>query len=336
MDYGINKYGGIVMQIKFCVQCGRILIYKSVGDEGEQKYCPDCNKFYFDDPASCIIAAIINENDQVLLLKQKLISANNYTLCSGYLKKGDTLEETVIREVFEETGQRVISCEYIQSYYFAPKNLIMAGFIAYVRSGAFGVSNEVDGLIWADLSKAVHIVERENNFSGIHLDNCIEKIKHKMNCTVRKIKISELPRLTELFDYKDVNEMLAENEKLIRSGSGDIFILIDGKRLLGELHVSYESSDGLKAAKGVRAYLYAFRIHKNFQGMGMGKLLLRTVLERLAEEGYTEFTVGAEYDNSRALHIYKKFGFDEEIARMYEEYQGDGYEYGLFLKRTEK
>lgn len=152
-----------------------------------------------------------------------------------------------------------------------------------------------------------------------------------MNCTVRKIKINELPRLTELFDYKNVNEMLAENEKLIRSGSGDIFILTDGKRLLGELHASYESSDGLKA---VRAYLYAFRVHKNFQGMGMGKLLLKTVLERLAEEGYTEFTVGAEYDNDRALHIYKKFGFDEKIARMYEEYQGDGYEYGLFLKRT--
>lgn len=154
-----------------------------------------------------------------------------------------------------------------------------------------------------------------------------------MNCTVRKIKINELPRLTELFDYKNVNEMLAENEKLIRSGSGDIFILTDGKRLLGELHASYESSDGLKAVKGVRAYLYAFRVHKNFQGMGMGKLLLKTVLERLAEEGYTEFTVGAEYDNDRALHIYKKFGFDEKIARMYEEYQGDGYEYGLFLKR---
>ena len=324
------------MQLKFCAQCGGSLIYKSIGDEGEQKYCPDSNKFYFDDSASCIIAAIINENDQVLLLKQKHISANNYTLCSGYLKKGDTLEETVIREVFEETGQRVISCEYVQSYYFAPKNLIMTGFIAYVRSGAFGVSNEVDGLIWADLSKAVHIVERENNFSGIHLDNCIEKIKHKMNCTVRKIKINELPRLTELFDYKDVNEMLAENEKLIRSGSGDIFILTDGKRLLGELRAGYEGSDGIKAVKGVRAYLYAFRIHKNFQGMGFGRLLLKTVLERLAEEGYTEFTVGAEYDNARALHIYKKFGFSEEIARLYEEYQGDGYEYGLLLKRREK
>lgn len=154
-----------------------------------------------------------------------------------------------------------------------------------------------------------------------------------MDCTVRKITVSELPRLTELFDYNDIDGMLAENTSLIQNGSGDIFILLDGERLLGELHVKYESCDRLEAVKGVRAYLYAYRIHKNFQGMGLGKLLMKTVLDTLATEGYSEFTIGVEDDNDRALHIYKKFGFSEEIARKYEEYQGDGYEYGLYLKR---
>lgn len=154
-----------------------------------------------------------------------------------------------------------------------------------------------------------------------------------MNCTVRKITVSELPRLTELFDYNDIDGMLAENTSLIQNGSGDIFILLDGERLLGELHVKYESCDRLEAVKGVRAYLYAYRIHKNFQGMGLGNMLMKTVLEKLAAEDYSEFTIGVEDDNDRALHIYKKFGFSEEIARKYEEYQGDGYEYGLYLKR---
>lgn len=103
------------MDYNFCTQCGKPLTYKLIGDEGEQKYCSDCNKFYFDNPASCVLVAIINENNQVLLLKQNYITTKNYTLCSGYLKKGDTLEETVAREVYEETGQRVISCEYVQS-----------------------------------------------------------------------------------------------------------------------------------------------------------------------------------------------------------------------------
>lgn len=154
-----------------------------------------------------------------------------------------------------------------------------------------------------------------------------------MNCTVRKITVSELPWLTELFDYNDIDGMLAENTSLIQNGSGDIFILLDGEKLLGELHVKYESCDRLEAVKSVRAYLYAYRIHKNFQGMGLGNMLMKTVLEKLAAEGYSEFTIGVEDDNDRALHIYKKFGFSEEIARKYEEYQGDGYEYSLYLKR---
>ena len=159
------------MDINFCTGCGKPLTYKTIGDEGEQKYCECCNKFYFDNPASCVLIAIINENNQVLLLKQNYISTKNYTLCSGYLKKGDTLEET---------GQRVISCEYVQSYYFAPKNLIMTGFIAYVKASEFGSSNEVDGLMWVDLDKAVTMVERENNYSGVHLDNCIEILKRTL------------------------------------------------------------------------------------------------------------------------------------------------------------
>ena len=163
--------------INYCAQCGKQLTYKQIGDEGEQKYCSDCNKFYFDNPASCILVAIINEKNQVLLLKQNYISTENYTLCSGYLKKGDNLEDTVVREVFEETGQCVISCEYVQSYYFAPKNLIMSGFIAHVISAEFSCSNEVDSLLWTDLEKAVKMVERENNYSGEHLDNCINLLQ---------------------------------------------------------------------------------------------------------------------------------------------------------------
>ncbi|MDE5993390.1 MAG: GNAT family N-acetyltransferase [Oscillospiraceae bacterium] len=151
--------------------------------------------------------------------------------------------------------------------------------------------------------------------------------------TVRKITVNELPRLTELFDYNDIDAMLSENTNLIQNGTMDIFILLEGEKLIGELHVSYESEDRLEAVKGVRAYLSAYRIHKDFQGMGLGKFLMKSVLDTLAAEGYSEFTVGVEDDNDRAFHIYKEFGFSEIVARKYEEYQGDGYEYNLYLKR---
>lgn len=158
--------------LRYCSQCGNALTEKEVGDEGLQKFCPICGRFYFKNPACCVLTAIVNEKNQVLLLKQNYISRNNYTLCSGYLKKDETLEEAVKREVFEETGQRVRSLEYVASYPFAPKNLIMVGFIAFVTACEFGASTEVDELIWADWERAKKLVERENNLSGTHLDRC--------------------------------------------------------------------------------------------------------------------------------------------------------------------
>lgn len=56
----------------------------------------------------------------------------------------------------------------------------MTGFIAYVKASEFGSSNEVDGLMWVDLDKAVTMVERENNYSGMHLDRCIEALKRDL------------------------------------------------------------------------------------------------------------------------------------------------------------
>lgn len=56
-------------------------------------------------------------------------------------------------------------------------------------------------------------------------------------------------------------------------------------------------------------------------------------LHILTDQGYTEFTIGVEDENERAIHIYHSFGFCKVIARKEEEYQGDHYEYNLYLKK---
>ena len=150
---------------------------------------------------------------------------------------------------------------------------------------------------------------------------------------VRKIKTTDLLLLTQLFNYKDVNDMIAENTRDIEIGIIDIFTLFDDDKIIGELRVKYISDDNRFAEKGKRAYLYAFRIHQKYQGKGLGNFLLENVLAILTESGYSEFTVGVEDDNARARYMYEKYGFTEPIARIKESYQGDSYEYDLFLKR---
>ena len=150
---------------------------------------------------------------------------------------------------------------------------------------------------------------------------------------VRKLKASELPILTELFNYKDIDDMITENTRNIENDNIDIFALfVDGK-LIGELHVKYDNEDKDFAKKGKRAYLFAFRVHKDYQGKGLGSYLLETVVDELNANGYHELTVGVEGDNNRARYMYEKHGFIQPIARIKETYQGDSYEYDLLLRK---
>jgi len=163
-----------------------------------------------------------------------------------------------------------------------------------------------------------------------------------VNIAIRPLEAAELPLLPRLFDYNDADAMIRDNRRRIEAGTLDIFALFADGILTGELHVSYaddapaESTGAAAVIPGVRAYLFAFRVHKDAQGRGLGQSLLTHVLDALYRRGYREFTVGVEDDNSRARHIYEKFGFTERIARCAETYQGDSYEYDLLIRRDEQ
>ena len=120
---------------------------------------------------------------------------------------------------------------------------------------------------------------------------------------VRKLKTTELPILSQLFNYKDVYDMIDENTRNIENDVVDIFALFDNDKLIGELHVKYDNKDKDFAEKSKRAFLFAFRIHKDYQGKGLGSYLLKTVIDELNANGYHELTVGVEDDNIRARYM---------------------------------
>lgn len=155
-----------------------------------------------------------------------------------------------------------------------------------------------------------------------------------MNCFVKALSIDELNLLFRLFDYNDPDEMIAENTRNITDGKIDIFGLFQKDRLIGEIHAAYVHNDDRFAIRNKRAYLFAFRIHKDLQRRGYGQFLMNETISIFAEKGYSEFTIGVEDNNKTAMHIYSKFGFSQLIGRISEEYQGDSYEYGLYLKTT--
>ncbi|MCD2346803.1 NUDIX domain-containing protein [Clostridium guangxiense] len=142
------------MKYKYCPICGKKLKEKYSWDEGGVPYCSTDDIMFFDTPKPCIIAAVIKD-DKVLLLKQNYTFKDSKVLVSGYVANNETVEETVLREIREETGIIAKEPKYLGSYYLAAKEIIMLTFMVKYVSGEIVKSEEVDGAEFVNLDNAL-------------------------------------------------------------------------------------------------------------------------------------------------------------------------------------
>jgi len=161
------------MKFKFCPLCGSKLVSKDIGDEVDLPYCENCLRPYFDWFGQTVLVVVMNQRSEVLLLKQNYVSTTDWVLIAGYMKQGSTAEETVIREVFEETGQTAEELQYIKSYYYKKRELLMSGFLVHVNAQDFNNSSEVDEIKWFKVEDALTKL-REGSTGKEHLRNCLE------------------------------------------------------------------------------------------------------------------------------------------------------------------
>lgn len=146
------------MRFTFCPHCGSRLIKKEIGDEGLIPYCESCRIPLWDMFTTCIICAVVNEYNEIALLRQNYVSATNYVCVAGVMQMGESAEETAIREVREEIGLDVDRLEYVHSFPYEKKEMLMLGFHATVRKADFRLSREVDAVEWFPLDSAPNIL----------------------------------------------------------------------------------------------------------------------------------------------------------------------------------
>lgn len=143
-----------MMVFNYCPQCGKELVLKEIGDEGLMPYCTPCLKVYFDWIGQCTITGVVNEFDEIALLRQNGSPADRWGLVAGHMKKGESLELSALREVEEETGQISNEITYVSSYYYEQKELLMVGFKCRVNKRAFSASKEIEEVKWFTLEEA--------------------------------------------------------------------------------------------------------------------------------------------------------------------------------------
>lgn len=142
------------MRFVHCPHCGEKLIPKQIGDEGLIPYCEQCRVPLWDMFTTCVICAVVNEQQEVALLRQGYVST--YGVCvAGVMKLGESAEDCAIREIGEELGLAVEKLDFIHSYPYLKKEMLMLGFRAQVKKAPFTLSGEVDSAQWVPLGEAL-------------------------------------------------------------------------------------------------------------------------------------------------------------------------------------
>ena len=123
---------------------GNKLTQKEIGDEGLIPFCERCSVPLWDMFTTSVICAVVNEQREVALIRQGYVSDTNHVCVAGIMKPGESAEETAVREIREEIGQDVVKLEYIKSYPYEKKSMLMLGYKAIVKKADFRLSGEVD------------------------------------------------------------------------------------------------------------------------------------------------------------------------------------------------
>jgi NAD+ diphosphatase len=131
---------------RFCSRCASPL---TLDQAGHRARCtnPQCGMEHFPrtDPA---IIVIVEYRDACLLGRMPRLPPGRFTTLAGFVEPGESLEDAVRREVFEEAGVRVAGCDYHSSQPWPFPASIMLGFTAQAEDARIEVGPELAEARW--------------------------------------------------------------------------------------------------------------------------------------------------------------------------------------------
>ena len=130
---------------RFCARCGQPT---KPTKGGWQRTCGGCQAEHFPrvDPVTIML---VEHQGQVLLGRQAMWPKGRFSALAGFMEPGESIEETVAREVFEEAGVRVRGVTYVASQPWPFPSQLMIGCHAYADSADLAIdANEIEEARW--------------------------------------------------------------------------------------------------------------------------------------------------------------------------------------------
>ena len=130
---------------QFCGRCGSRL-EKSRTERA--MVCPGCGNIIYPKICPAVIVAI-HDGDRLVLTRYRGRPVKHLALVAGFNEIGETIEETVHREVLEETGLRVKNLRFYKSQPWVFTDTLLFGFFAEL-DGSDRITVEEDELAEAN------------------------------------------------------------------------------------------------------------------------------------------------------------------------------------------
>ncbi len=129
----------------YCAVCGTAT---AIFRAGWARQCPNCHAEHFPrvDPVVIMLAEL---GDKVLLGRQPPWPAGRYSALAGFLEVGESIEEAVRREIFEEAGVRVGAVRYVASQPWPFPSSLMIACIGQAEDDRITIdANELEDARW--------------------------------------------------------------------------------------------------------------------------------------------------------------------------------------------
>lgn len=161
-QYGYQAFAGITAHQlygwyrdhRICSRCSSPLEHSHTE---RMLYCKECNHMIYPQICPAVIVAI-SDGDKLLLTKYAAGNYKRYALVAGFTEIGETIEETVHREVMEEVGLKVKNLRFYKSQPWSFTGTLLFGFFVEV-DGSTAIKldeQELSVAEWVDRKDVPH------------------------------------------------------------------------------------------------------------------------------------------------------------------------------------
>ncbi|MGV8908433.1 MAG: NAD(+) diphosphatase [Propionicimonas sp.] len=130
----------------FCSRCGAAT---QAVHGGQARRCTNCGTELYPRTDPAVIVAILDPDGRLLLGRQAVWPPGRYSVFAGFVEMGESLEQTVRREMAEEVGLELTGITYLGSQPWPFPRSLMLGFLARsARAEPVPAVGEIEAARW--------------------------------------------------------------------------------------------------------------------------------------------------------------------------------------------